>query len=406
MKPIIEVRNLSKVYQLGSIGARSLREEIERLWARLRQDGPRAADHEFWALRDVSFSIQPGAVTGLIGRNGAGKSTLLKLLSRITQQTSGEITLRGRIASLLEVGTGFHPDLTGRENVFLNGAILGMSKAEIRQKLDEIVAFAEVEQFIDTPVKRYSSGMYVRLAFAVAAHLEPEILIIDEVLAVGDTAFQQRCIARMLQLVRQGRSMLIVSHNMGVIRQLASRTLVLQNGSIAFYGETDQAIGIYESSATRQGSVTNVAAKGPLASSLRIERLEVCGSKSGVSATLLPSESIELRVHASSSHLGRKVRVNVGISSMGVRLCTLADDREYQLIPSSGSLSTFQIPSDFLRPSVYSLSVGVSTENTSEEWLWAEDCLSFEVAAVWDATTEKDYLGLITPHFTSGRRAT
>lgn len=199
--------------------------------------------------------------------------------------------------------------------------------------------------------------------------------------------------------------MLIVSHNMGIIRQLASRTLVLQNGSVVFYGETDQAIAIYESSATRQGSARNVAAKGPLADSLRIERVEVCGAKSGISSTLLPSESIELRVHASSSNLDRKVRVNVGLTTMGVRLCTLADAREYQPMPSGGSISTFQIPAHFLRPSVYSLSVGVSTENISDEWLWAEDCLSFEVATVWDATTEKDYLGLITPHFTSERKS-
>lgn len=416
MKPIIEVRNLSKVYQLGSIGARSLREELERFWTRVRPagrgrreeentHGASRSPREFWALRDVSFAVPPGEVTGLIGRNGAGKSTLLKLLSRITQQTTGEITLRGRISSLLEVGTGFHPDLTGRENVFLNGAILGMSKAEIRRKFDEIVAFAEVEQFIDTPVKRYSSGMYVRLAFAVAAYLEPEILIIDEVLAVGDTAFQQRCIARMLHLVRQGRSMLIVSHNMGVIRQLAPRTLVLENGSVAFYGDTNEAIGKYESSVARQGAVTEIAAKGPLASSLRIERLEVCGSKSNIASTLLPAEAIELRVHASSTRADRKVRVNIGLSTAGVRLCTMADTPDYRSIPPGGSISTFRLPPDFLRPGVYSLSVGVSTENTADEWLWAEDCLSFEIAAVWNATTEKAYLGLITPQLASSRDA-
>ncbi len=427
MKPIIEVRNLSKVYQLGSIGARSLREEVERLWLRMRKGGkgkpedradfaklppgtPDAAfsgsqsPREFWALRDVSFSIPPGEVTGLIGRNGAGKSTLLKLLSRITQQTAGEIILRGRISSLLEVGTGFHPDLTGRENVFLNGAILGMSKAEIRRKFDEIVAFAEIERFIDTPVKRYSSGMYVRLAFAVAAYLEPEVLVIDEVLAVGDTAFQQRCIARMLHLVRQGRSMLIVSHNMGVIRQLAPRTLVLQNGSVVFYGDTNEAIAKYESSVARQGSLSEVAATGPLASSLRVERLEVCGSKSGISHTLLPGESIELRVHVTTSDFQRKVRVNIGMSTAGIRLCTMADVREYRPIPQSGSLSTFTIPPDFLRPGIYSLSVGASTENTGDEWLWAEDCLSFEIAEAWNATTEKAYLGLITPQVAVDRK--
>src|ERR1035437_1812809 len=192
-RPIIEVRRLAKRYNLGAVGATSLREETRRLWDRLR-GRPHPDAREFWALRDVSFDVQPGEVVGVIGRNGAGKSTLLKILSRITEPTSGSARLRGRVASLLEVGTGFHPELTGRENIFLNGAILGMTRAEVRRKFAEIVAFAEVEQFIDTPVKRYSSGMYVRLAFAVAAHLEPEILIVDEVLAVGDVGFQKKCL--------------------------------------------------------------------------------------------------------------------------------------------------------------------------------------------------------------------
>ena len=192
-RPIIEVHQVSKRYQLGGIGLTSLRAEVERWWRRGAKGAAAvpAAD-EFWALRDVSFEVQPGEVIGIIGRNGAGKSTLLKIMSEITEPTSGEIRLRGRTASLLEVGTGFHPELSGRENVFLNGAILGMRRAEIATKFDAIVAFAEIEKCIDTPVKRYSSGMYVRLAFAVAAHLDPEILIIDEVLAVGDQAFQQK----------------------------------------------------------------------------------------------------------------------------------------------------------------------------------------------------------------------
>ena len=203
-RPIIEVENVSKRYRLGQFNARTLREEAERLFRRRRSNGKAdgasggpAHESEFWALKDVSFSVQPGEVIGIIGRNGAGKSTLLKILSRVTEPTSGEIRIRGRVASLLEVGTGFHPELTGRENIFLNGAILGMTRAEIKAKFDEIVAFAEVEKFLDTPVKRYSSGMYVRLAFAVAAHLEPEILIVDEVLAVGDAEFQKKCLGKM-----------------------------------------------------------------------------------------------------------------------------------------------------------------------------------------------------------------
>jgi homopolymeric O-antigen transport system ATP-binding protein len=232
--PMIAARNVSKAYRLGSIGATSLKEELARLWARARARSPRPAADEFWALRDVSFDVQPGEVVGIIGRNGAGKSTLLKILSRITTQTAGEITLRGRVASLLEVGTGFHPDLTGRENIFLNGAILGMSKEEIRRKFDEIVAFAEVEPFIDTPVKRYSSGMYVRLAFAVAAHLEPEILIVDEVLAVGDASFQQKCLGKMRDVSsRDHRTVLFVSHNMSAIQALCQRALWLHEGRVA-----------------------------------------------------------------------------------------------------------------------------------------------------------------------------
>jgi lipopolysaccharide transport system ATP-binding protein len=248
-QPIIAVRNVSKSYRLGAIGATSLKDEVARLWRHARSagsNGNHTGSKEFWALRDVSFDVRPGEVVGIIGRNGAGKSTLLKILSRITQQTSGEITLRGRVASLLEVGTGFHPDLTGRENIFLNGAILGMNKAEIRRKFDEIVAFAEVDRFIDTPVKRYSSGMHVRLAFAIAAHLEPEILVIDEVLAVGDAAFQQKCLGKMDQVAsRDGRTVLFVSHNMGAVQSLCSRAVWLDAGVVAQDGLTAHVIGSY-----------------------------------------------------------------------------------------------------------------------------------------------------------------
>ena len=234
-RPIVEVQNLSKRYRLGAVGATSLREEVSRLWDRVR-GVPHPDAQEFWALRDVSFEIQPGEVVGVIGRNGAGKSTLLKILSRITEPTSGSAVMRGRVASLLEVGTGFHPELSGRENVFLNGAILGMSRAEVRQKFDEIVAFAEIDKFIDTPVKRYSSGMYVRLAFAVAAHLEPEILIIDEVLAVGDGQFQKKCLDKMGSVAREGRTVLFVSHNLQAVTTLCTHALLLENGQCTLRG--------------------------------------------------------------------------------------------------------------------------------------------------------------------------
>ncbi|BBD69183.1 ABC transporter ATP-binding protein [Nostoc commune NIES-4072] len=203
------------------------------------------SQEEFWALKDVSFEIKQGDRVGIIGRNGAGKSTLLKILSRITEPTKGSIKIKGRVASLLEVGTGFHPELTGRENIYLNGAILGLSKVDIKRKFDEIVAFAEVEKFLDTPVKRYSSGMYVRLAFAVAAHLEPEILIVDEVLAVGDALFQKKCLGKMQNVASEGRTVIFVSHQMATISNLCSSCIILQSGELAFYGKTESAIRRY-----------------------------------------------------------------------------------------------------------------------------------------------------------------
>jgi lipopolysaccharide transport system ATP-binding protein len=238
--PAITIENLSKRYLIGHqlANGEGLRHALEGLlrapaqWAAGRRNRQQAAVEEFWALRDVSFEIRRGEVVGIIGRNGAGKSTLLKILSRITEPTSGRISIEGRVASLLEVGTGFHAELTGRENIFLNGAILGMSRAEIKRKFDEIVAFSEVEKFLDTPVKRYSSGMYVRLAFAVAAHLEPEVLIVDEVLAVGDAAFQQKCIGKMQDVSKGGRTVLFVSHNMQAVVTLCQTAVWLQGGRV------------------------------------------------------------------------------------------------------------------------------------------------------------------------------
>ncbi|MFT3782540.1 MAG: ABC transporter ATP-binding protein [Nibricoccus sp.] len=247
-QPIIEVSHVSKKYRLGKIGMTSFRDEFGRLTDRLRGRAviEKPNETDFWALRDVSFSVEPGEVIGIIGRNGAGKSTLLKILSRITDPTIGDIRMRGRLASLLEVGTGFHPELSGRENIFLNGAILGMRRAEIASKFDEIVEFSEVGKFIDTPVKRYSSGMYVRLAFAIAAHLEPEILIVDEVLAVGDAQFQRKCIGRMQDISRgHGRTILFVSHSMPTIRRLCRRCAVLEGGQLRGVFPVDEAIEQY-----------------------------------------------------------------------------------------------------------------------------------------------------------------
>lgn len=245
---VISVENVSKQYRLGVIGTGTFRNDLKLWWAKARnKPNPLAlvdeVDHGnrdgeiLWALKDVSFKVEQGEALGIIGRNGAGKSTLLKILSRVTSPTSGEVKVKGRIASLLEVGTGFHPELTGRENIFLNGAIMGMSRAEVAQKFDEIVDFSGVERFIDTPVKRYSSGMYVRLAFAVAAHLEPEILIVDEVLAVGDAEFQKKCLGKMGDVASEGRTVLFVSHNMNAIEQLCNSCILLRNGMVEYSSE-------------------------------------------------------------------------------------------------------------------------------------------------------------------------
>jgi len=284
MNSVIQVQNLSKQYILrhqtgGRASYGSLREEMTRRFSSFfqRQQGPDARREEFWALQDVSFEIKQGEAVGIIGRNGAGKSTLLKILSRITRPTKGRIEIEGHVASLLEVGTGFHQELTGRENIFLNGAILGMPRAEIKKRFDEIVAFAEVEKFLDTPVKRYSSGMYMRLAFAVAAHLDPEILIVDEVLAVGDAQFQKKCLGKMEQVSSGGRTVLFVSHQINAVEQLCSRVLLMEKGQLKLdsrevrkvtrkylFGEDDAG-----TSAPSEWSATGSSSKNPWFSPLR-----------------------------------------------------------------------------------------------------------------------------------------
>jgi lipopolysaccharide transport system ATP-binding protein len=256
MAVAIEAHGLSKRYQIGQLQAAygTLRESMTRTAKRLVGAEHAHERQEIWALRDVSFQVRTGEVLGVIGRNGAGKSTLLKVLTRITSPTEGRALIRGRVGSLLEVGTGFHPELTGRENIFLNGSILGMKRREIQQKLDEIIEFSGVEKFIDTPVKRYSSGMYVRLAFSVAAHLEPEILVVDEVLAVGDAEFQQRCLGRMEDLSGTGRTVLFVSHNMHAINQLCDRAILLEGGTISMDGDPAEVVTRYLQSTHGTGS--------------------------------------------------------------------------------------------------------------------------------------------------------
>jgi len=265
---VIKVEGLSKQYRYGVIGHGTLYKDLESWWARLRgkEDpnvritehiGPGLDGEWFWAMKDISFEVQRGEVLGIIGRNGAGKSTLLKILSRVTTPTRGVAKIKGRLASLLEVGTGFHQELTGRENVYLNGVILGMTKAEIKSKFDEIVDFSGIERFIDTPVKRYSSGMYVRLAFAVAAHLEPEILFVDEVLAVGDVEFQKKCLGKMEDIAKGGRTILFVSHNMAAIRSLCRRTILLDKGELLMDSATNQVVAYYLGQNLLEGAIAS-----------------------------------------------------------------------------------------------------------------------------------------------------
>ena len=277
--PAIRVEGISKLYRLdrASAGTRSFRDLLTDLATaparRIRRlQGKDNSMEEFWALQDISFEVQQGDVVGIVGRNGAGKSTLLKILSRIVEPTQGRVTMRGRVASLLEVGTGFHPELTGRENIFLNGSILGMKKREIAAKFDEIVEFAEVERFLDTPVKRYSSGMYVRLAFAVAAHLEPEILVVDEVLAVGDAEFQKKCLGKMKEVsVGSGRTVLFVSHNMAAVRGLCSRGVLLKGGRLELLGTADAVVGSYINT-TAQAIVAAVVLSKPKGATIWMTR--------------------------------------------------------------------------------------------------------------------------------------
>jgi lipopolysaccharide transport system ATP-binding protein len=303
--PVIEVESLSKRYRLGQFNARTMREEVEQFLARFWNNGAGRGSNlpgessEFWALKDVSFSVQPGEVVGIIGRNGAGKSTLLKILCRVTEPTTGQARIRGRVASLLEIGTGFHPELTGRENIYLNGAILGMSRAETRAKFDAIVAFAEVDKFLDTPVKRYSSGMYVRLAFAVAAHLEPEILIVDEVLAVGDAEFQRKCLGRMRSVsTKEGRTVVFVSHNMAAITSLCSRAILMNSGRAQDIGPARDITQLYltrgEKDEERRKSWAYHEAPGD--ERIKVTRIEIIPDGTDAAAPIEMGTSFQIQV--------------------------------------------------------------------------------------------------------------
>lgn len=342
MKPIIKVENLSKQYRLGAIGTGTIRNDFKRWWHSIQgkedpflkigetNDRSSKSKSEYaWALKDINFEVMPGEVLGIIGKNGAGKSTLLKILSKVTGPTTGSISYNGRIGSLLEVGTGFHPELTGRENIFLNGAILGMNKHEIRSKLDEIIDFSGCERYIDTPVKRYSSGMTVRLGFAVAAHLEPEILVVDEVLAVGDAEFQKKAIGKMQDVSKnQGRTVLFVSHNMMSIKKLCTTGLLLKNGCVSMAGDISKVINAYELDNEEKvklelGSRNDRTGNG----SIRITKCILKGKFGQDTDSISCGEDFVMEVELTRYEKGINIP-NVGIS---LNICSLSGDKVLQL---------------------------------------------------------------------------
>lgn len=374
MKPIISVEGLGKKYTIRHEGQgryRALREEIfklpQRLFQRKHQD-----KEEFWALKDVSFDIMPGDRVGIIGRNGAGKSTLLKLLSRITEPSTGKITLRGRVASLLEVGTGFHPELTGRENIFLNGAILGMSRAEIRRKFDEIVDFAGVEKFLDTPVKRYSSGMYVRLAFAVAAHLEPEILIVDEVLAVGDVEFQKKCLGKMEQVGKDGRTVLFVSHNMESISLLCTRGILLANGQVRHDGDIQSTLAAYREDILHAShELDHLLHVGN--GDFRLTNIEIFGMKDDIIRPVETGQDMHLRLVYRPGKMGSdkefgKMTLEVRISDMLSRSVIWVSTAAFPE-KNTGRQTRFTFPKLPLIPGDYLLNVCARRNSEIVDWI-------------------------------------
>ena len=393
-KPVISVRGLGKKYRLGAtIRHDTLRDQITSAFKSLfsRNGNKSAVDltkvvdqtndsHEFWALKDVSFDVNQGEVIGIIGRNGAGKSTLLKILSEITEPTTGEIRIRGRVGTLLEVGTGFHPELTGRENIYMNGAILGMTKAEIKAMFDEIVAFSEVEKFLDTPVKRYSSGMYVRLAFAVAAHLNPEILIIDEVLSVGDASFQKKCLGKMDEFANSGRTIIFVSHNMAAIEALCNRSVMLNEGNLLACGPTRYIISNYISMVDienlKKGKRAGEFFRTPEATGL-IRRAILKNSSKERTSQIRLGEPCEFLIDLESSKEFKDLAVGLHIKNEVHQRVTSFHTR-YQQCPSlslNGRLTLkCKCPELMLTPGNYFLELAVASSGRVEDRI---DCALF-----------------------------
>jgi lipopolysaccharide transport system ATP-binding protein len=395
----IQVEDLGKQYQIGQQGTayyNTLRDVLSNAVSRpirrmrgLDVGELRSSKSKIWALRGLSFEVRQGQVLGVIGRNGAGKSTLLKILSRVTEPTEGQATIRGRVGSLLEVGTGFHPELSGRENIFLNGAILGMKRTEIASKFDEIVAFSEVEQFIDTPVKRYSSGMYLRLAFAVAAHLEPEILVVDEVLAVGDAEFQRKCLGKMSDVAHEGRTVLFVSHNMSAILRLTEETLVIEKGRMTMRGPTPAAVDYYLSSGfSRQGErIWEVDEVPADAAPFCPHALRVMNAQKQVIDTLRSIDPLTLEIEYSLSAPLTGLRIGIYLMSMrGEHIFTSFDTdtpEQYEHFgsrPAGHYISRCTIPADFLNEGRFIIGINASSFRV-RRYFQDEQALGFNVDA-------------------------
>ncbi len=360
---VIEFNHVGKQYILGTIGTGTLSQDINRWWANIRgkedpylkigetNDRTQKSDSRFvWALKDINFKVEQGDVVGIVGKNGAGKSTLLKILSRVTSPTTGDIKIKGRIASLLEVGTGFHPEMTGRENIFMNGSIMGMTKAEIKSKFDEIVDFAGVAKYVDTPVKRYSSGMMVRLGFAIAAHLEPEILVVDEVLAVGDAEFQKKAIGKMQDVSKgQGRTVLFVSHNMAAVKSLCTRGIVFNNGQLVFQGNIKETLSFYlnEVPSDMKGTIINsIKVQKP---TIRFDRILINGTENRHSTITCNQNILELQIEGETTEELNTDVMLIMRTKDGIPLATLAEGH-YRGIIQKISAGRFVIKKNIVLP--------------------------------------------------------
>jgi homopolymeric O-antigen transport system ATP-binding protein len=355
---------------------------------------------EFWALKDVNLEIERSEVVGIIGRNGAGKSTLLKILSRITEPTEGRVTIRGRVASLLEVGTGFHPELTGRENIYLNGSILGMRHAEIRHKFDEIVAFAEIDKFLDTPVKRYSSGMYVRLAFAVAAHLEPEILLVDEVLAVGDAEFQRKSLGKMSDVAKGGRTVLFVSHNLGAIRSLCSHAFLFEGGKLTFGGNVSAALAAYEKTyRNMSGLVANARFQGSLADQIQFDEV-VCRQDGVVASVLNPLCNLEIELRCRALRSFQNLELKISLFRDGLYIASCYDTLDKAPLCEGAFISRFEIPANIFKSGIYTLGIGAVASTGS--WVWGSDVAALDFSESFGSSDDRDS-GVVAIPYTGQR---